>query len=54
MNNEILEFYDIHPSDLTDSDKKKLGLKIRKKIKKYGFKKLIFYYPSPLLSHPLF
>lgn len=54
MYNEKLEFYDIHPKELTDKDKKELGLKIREKITKYGFKKLIYYYPSPLLSYPYF
>jgi len=54
MYNEKLEFYDIHPNELTYKNKRELGIKIRKKIKKYGFKKLIFYYPSPLLSHPYF
>ncbi len=54
MYNEKLEFYDIHPKELSNKNKKELGLKIRKKINKYGFKNIIFYYPSPLLSHPYF
>lgn len=54
MYDENLDFYDIHPKELTNKDKKKLGLKIRKKINEYGYEKLVFYYPSPLLSHPYF
>ena len=54
MYNEKRDFYDIHPRELTNDDKNKLGKKISDTIKKNGFKNLIFYYPSPLLSHPYF
>jgi len=54
MFDESLKYYDIHPSMLTPEDKAKLGKKIRKKIKKYGFKEIVFYYPSPLQSKPYF
>lgn len=54
LQDEYLEYYDIHPSKLTVDDKKKLGKIIKKKVKEYGFKKVIFYFPSPLLSKPYF
>lgn len=54
MFDEKLSYYDIHPTALDWKDKRKLGNKISKKLKKYGFKELIFYFPSPLLSKPYF
>ncbi len=54
MFDETLKYYDIHPSTLTLKDKLKLGKKISRKIKKYGFKEIVFYYPSPLQSKPYF
>lgn len=54
MSHEYLNYYDIHPSNLSDSDKKDLGLKIKNKIKKDNYKQIVFYYPSPLRSKPYF
>lgn len=54
MFDEKLSYYNIHPHELTWKDKKRLGNKISKKIKKYGFNELVFYFPSPLLSKPYF
>lgn len=54
MSNEKLDYYDIHPSNLSDIDKRILGSKIQEKIEKYKFDGLVFYYPSPLLSKPYF
>lgn len=54
MYDECLNYYDIHPSELHIEDKQKLGKMIRYKLRKYGFKKIVFYYPSPLLSKPYF
>ncbi len=54
MFDEELEYYDIHPGELTMEDKKHLGKLIRKKVKGYGFSDLVFYYPSPLMSKPYF
>ena len=54
MFDENLPYYDIHPSSLSYAQKKDLGAKIREKIKNYGYKDIIFYYPSPLLSKPYF
>jgi len=51
---EKLNYYDIHPSKLSFGDKEKLGKKIRLKVKKKGFKEIVFYYPSPLQSKPYF
>ncbi|HHW05110.1 MAG TPA: hypothetical protein GXX32_04310 [Methanothermobacter sp.] len=54
MYDECLDYYDIHPGELHMEDKQKLGKMIRQKSRKYGFKKIVFYYPSPLLSKPYF
>lgn len=54
MEDECLDYYDIHPSKLTMEDKFELGRIIRKKVKDKGFKEIIFYYPSPLQSKPYF
>ncbi|NYB52415.1 MAG: hypothetical protein HVN35_07660 [Methanobacteriaceae archaeon] len=54
MQHECLEYYDIHPSDLTLEDKFELGGIIREKVRDKGFKQLIFFYPSPLQSKPYF
>lgn len=54
MYDECLDYYDIHPKKLTLENKADLGKIIKKKVKKYGFKELVFYYPSPLQSKPYF
>ncbi|AXV39088.1 hypothetical protein [Methanobacterium sp. BAmetb5] len=54
MRDECLDYYDIHPSNLSLDDKFNLGLVVRDKILEQGFKELIFYYPSPLQSIPYF
>ena len=51
---EYLEFYDIHPSTLSQEDKKKLGNIIGKKMIERGYTKTIFYNTSPKLSIPYF
>jgi hypothetical protein len=51
---ECLDYYDVHPSELNIRDKQKLGEMVRKKLRKYGFKKITFYHPSPLRSKPYF
>lgn len=51
---EESEYYDIHPSSLSDRDFKVLGDRIRVKCKKRGVKTLIFYNNSPLMSRPYF
>ena len=54
MQDECLDYYDIHPSNLSIEDKYELGRIVRDKVLKYGFKEIIFYYPSPLQSTPYF
>lgn len=54
MKDETLSNYDIHPKELSLNDKFELGNKIKNKLEKRGYKNLIFYYPSPLLSKPYF
>ena len=52
--NECLNYYDIHPSNLSLEDKSELGKIIKEKTIDNGFKEIIFYYPSPLQSKPYF
>ena len=54
MQDECLDYYDIHPSNLSIEDKFHLGRIIREKILNYGYRSIIFYYPSPLQSKPYF
>jgi len=54
MYDECLDYYDIHPTNLDNNDKFFLGRTIKKKVKKYGYKKIVFYFPSPLQSKPYF
>jgi len=54
MNNEELEYYDVHPKELTEYDKRLLGELIREKACGRGFSELVFYNPSPLMSVPYF
>lgn len=54
MYDEELEYYDVHPEELTDLDKQTLGALIREKAMARGFGVLIFYSPSPLMSVPYF
>lgn len=54
LQDEYLEYYDVHPTELTMDDKKNLGKIIKKKVKENGHKRLIFYFPSPLMSKPYF
>lgn len=54
MFDEKLDYYNIHPSELSYENKKELGRKIKEKVSKYDYNGIIFYYPSPLLSKPYF
>ena len=46
--------YDIHPSSLTEEDFHKLSTIIRKRVIDRGYKSLIFYNTSPVMSKPYF
>jgi len=52
MSDEIRDWYDVHPSALSDADKKRLGRKIQSKLKARGFQGIVFYNNSPLRSVP--
>lgn len=52
--NEKFPRYDIHPSVLSIGRKTLLGKRIRKKAELRGFKKIVFYNNSPLMSKPYF
>jgi len=54
MDDEFLDYYDIHPSELTGERKRELGLMIGEKVRNYGYEELIFYNTSPLQSRPYF
>jgi hypothetical protein len=54
FDNEKLPNYDIHPSDLSQRDRKLLGQLIRDKAVGQGFARIVFYSPSPLMSVPYF
>jgi hypothetical protein len=54
LQEEELEYYDLHPSVLTVSDKRRLGETIKKKAVRVGFGTIVFYNPSPLMSVPYF
>lgn len=51
---EKLNYYDIHPSSLTNDDFIKLGFTIRRKLLERNINKVIFYNDSPILSFPYF
>lgn len=54
MHDEIRSNYDIHPTELSVKDKYQLGKKIKTKLGSRDYDKIVFYYPSPLLSKPYF
>ena len=54
LDNEELPWYDIHPSQLSQEDKRQLGQVIRNKALREGFRTIIFYAPAPLMSIPYF
>jgi len=49
---ESLAYYDIHPSQLQDHERRELGKCIRRKARSRGFDTLVFYNNSPLMSVP--
>lgn len=52
FSDEQLEYYDIHPSKLTEEDKQRLGKIIKEKSKKRNIDIIIFCNSSPLQSRP--
>ncbi|MEM3433311.1 MAG: hypothetical protein QXP27_03945 [Candidatus Methanomethyliaceae archaeon] len=51
---EKLPYYDVHPSELSQEHKRRLGMLIRDKVLALGFWRVVFYNPSPLMSLPYF
>jgi hypothetical protein len=49
---EELGYYDLHPGVLTPKQRTALGKLIREKAKERGFRTLVFYDNSPLMSVP--
>lgn len=49
---ESLRYYNTHPSELCNDAKRRLGNLIRQKAFKRGFRTLVFYNNSPLMSKP--
>lgn len=54
FSDEKLPYYDLHPSLLSEEDKRKLGKNICHKAKDRAFEKIVFYNNSPLMSQPYF
>jgi len=54
LDNEKLRFYDLHPSELSESRKCELGKIIGLKTRECGFDSLVFYNTSPIRSVPYF
>ena len=54
MDDEYMDYYDVHPSTLSHEQKRDLGLIIGRKTREYGYEEIIFYNSSPLLSRPYF
>ena len=54
MDDESLGYYDIHPNLLSSADKSRLGREIGDKASIAGYKAIVFYNASPLMSRPYF
>ncbi len=54
MDDEVLSYYDIHPSTLSDSAKRELGRIVARKAADAGYHSVVFFAHSPLMSRPYF
>jgi hypothetical protein len=54
MDDEILPHYDVHPSMLSRTEKRKLGAIVGEKATAAGYRSLVFFAHSPLMSKPYF
>jgi len=54
FDDEMLPYYDIHPSTLSMHEKERLGQLIRDKAMARDITQIVFYSPSPLMSVPYF
>lgn len=54
LEDERYEDYDVHPSQLTIDDFKKLGEGIGLKMKEKNYNAILYYNPSPIMGSPYF
>jgi hypothetical protein len=54
LDDETLPYYDIHPSTLSQSEKRNLGSIVGRKAMATGYRSLVFFAHSPLMSRPYF
>ncbi len=54
MDDEILSYYDVHPSTLSLLEKRNLGAIVSRKATAAGYRSLVFFAHSPLMSRPYF
>jgi hypothetical protein len=54
LDDEVLAYYDVHPSTLSQSEKRNLGAIVGKKAMAAGYRSLVFFAHSPLMSKPYF
>lgn len=54
MDDEVLGYYDVHPSELSASDKRELGALVGRKAADAGYGSVVFFARSPLMSKPYF
>jgi hypothetical protein len=54
MDDEVLAYYDVHPSMLSQAEKRNLGVIVGRKAIAAGYRSLVFFAHSPLMSKPYF
>lgn len=54
MDDEVMDYYDVHPSSLSASDKRELGMLAGRKAADAGYGSVVFFAHSPLMSLPYF
>jgi hypothetical protein len=54
MDNEVREYYDIHPSKVSDEGFKKLAGLARAQLDRLGYQGVIYFNSSPIMSVPYF
>lgn len=52
--NDKIDYYDVHPSEIDDKIKQALGKVIQDKAQKEGYNEIIFFNSSPVMSKPYF
>lgn len=54
FDDEQLPYYDIHPGQLSQDDKQRLGAIVGEKVNARGYSEIVYYNASPLMSVPYF